>query len=204
MNGYSFTDRVRRVLQIAREEAARLGQDYVGTEHILLALIREGEGVAVAVLTNLSVDFDAIQQRIEHAVKKGNAATPAGPDLPYTSRAKNVLELAMSEARHLHSKYVETEHLLLGVLAEEKGIAAQALGDAGVTLQAARAETFRLLGTAVPYVERDTEDEVARRILAKASELVGALVAQPPPHAARVHEIGTELKALMDELRDLV
>lgn len=95
-------------------------------------------------------------------------------------------------------------HLLLGVLAEEKGIAAQVLGDAGVTLQAARAETFRLLGTAVPDVERDTEDEVAQRLLAKASELVGALVAQPPPHAARVHEIGTEFKAVMDELRDLV
>ena len=99
MNGYNFTDRVRKVLQMAREEAARLRHEYVGTEHILLGLIREGEGVAAAVLTNLNVDLDNIQQQIEETVKKGKAPTAAGPDLPYTSRAKKVLELAMSEAR---------------------------------------------------------------------------------------------------------
>jgi ATP-dependent Clp protease ATP-binding subunit ClpC len=84
MNGYNFTDRVRKVLQMAREEAARLHHEYVGTEHILLGLIREGEGVAAAVLTNLSVDLDEIQQRIEETVKKGKAPAPEGPDLPYT------------------------------------------------------------------------------------------------------------------------
>ena len=128
MNGYNFTDRVRKVLQMAREEAARLHHEYVGTEHILLGLIREGEGVAAAVLTNLSVDLDDIQQKIEETVKKGKAAAAAGPDLPYTSRAKKVLELAMSEARELGHSYVGTEHLLLGLLREEKGIAAQVLG----------------------------------------------------------------------------
>ncbi|MDH3369631.1 MAG: NDP-hexose 4-ketoreductase, partial [Gemmatimonadota bacterium] len=129
MNGYNFTDRVRKVLQMAREEAARLHHEYVGTEHILLGLIREGEGVAAAVLTNLSVDLDEIQQKIEETVKKGKAPAPEGPDLPYTSRAKKVLELAMSEARELNHSYVGTEHLLLGLLREEKGIAAQVLGD---------------------------------------------------------------------------
>jgi len=150
MNGYNFTDRVRKVLQMAREEAARLHHEYVGTEHILLGLIREGEGVAAAVLTNLNVDLEEIQQKIEETVKKGKAAAAAGPDLPYTSRAKKVLELAMSEACELNHSYVGTEHLLLGLLREEKGIAAQVLTDAGVNLEQARAETLRLLGSEMP------------------------------------------------------
>ncbi|MBM4188159.1 MAG: ATP-dependent Clp protease ATP-binding subunit [Gemmatimonadetes bacterium] len=150
MNGYNFTDRVRKVLQMAREEAARLHHEYVGTEHILLGLIREGEGVAAAVLTNLSVDLEEIQQKIEETVKKGKATSAPGPDLPYTSRAKKVLELAMTEARELNHSYVGTEHLLLGLLREEKGIAAQVLTDAGVTLEQARAETLRLLGSEMP------------------------------------------------------
>jgi ATP-dependent Clp protease ATP-binding subunit ClpC len=150
MNGYNFTERVRKVLAMAREEAARLHHEYVGTEHILLGLIREGEGVAAAVLQNLSVDLDEIQQKIEETVKKGKAAQTTGPDLPYTSRAKKVLELAMSEARELNHSYVGTEHLLLGLLREEKGIAAQVLTDTGVNLEAARTETLRLLGTEMP------------------------------------------------------
>src|SRR2546421_12088170 len=100
--------------------------------------------VAAAVLTNLNVDLEEIQQKIEETVKKGKAAAAAGPDLPYTSRAKKVLELAMSEARELNHSYVGTEHLLLGLLREEKGIAAQVLTDAGVNLEQARAETLRL------------------------------------------------------------
>ncbi|HEY4215919.1 MAG TPA: ATP-dependent Clp protease ATP-binding subunit [Gemmatimonadaceae bacterium] len=150
MNGYNFTERVRKVLAMAREEAARLHHEYVGTEHILLGLIREGEGVAATVLQNLSVELDDIQQKIEETVKKGKAGQTTGPDLPYTSRAKKVLELAMSEARELNHSYVGTEHLLLGLLREEKGIAAQVLTDAGVNLDAARAETLRILGTDVP------------------------------------------------------
>ncbi len=149
MNGYNFTERVRKVLAMAREEAERLRHEYVGTEHILLGLIREGEGVAAAVLQNLSIDLDEIQQKIEDTVKKGKAAAATGPDLPYTSRAKKVLELAMAEARDLTHNYVGTEHLLLGLLREEKGIAAQVLTDAGINLDAARAETLRLLGTDV-------------------------------------------------------
>jgi ATP-dependent Clp protease ATP-binding subunit ClpC len=150
MNGYNFTERVRKVLAMAREEAARLHNEYVGTEHILLGLIREGEGVAAAVLQSLNADLDEIQQRIEEQVKKGKAAQATGPDLPYTSRAKKVLELAMAEARELDHSYVGTEHLLLGLLREEKGIAATVLTDLGVTLQAARGETLRLLGTEGP------------------------------------------------------
>src|SRR5687767_15304986 len=159
MNGYNFTERVRKVLAMAREEAARLHHEYVGTEHILLGLIREGEGVAAAVLQNLSVDLDEIQQKIEDTVKKGKASQTTGPDLPYTSRAKKVLELAMSEARELSHSYVGTEHLLLGLLREEKGIAAQVLTDAGDNLDAARAETLRLLGTEMPQGNAPTAQQ---------------------------------------------
>src|SRR5246500_5716394 len=150
MNGYNFTERVRKVLAMAPEEAARLHHEYVGAEHILLGLIREGEGVAATVLQNLNVELEEIQQKIEETVKKGKAGQTTGPDLPYTSRAKKVLELAMSEARELNHSYVGTEHLLLGLLREEKGIAAQVLTDAGVNLEQARAETLRLLGTEMP------------------------------------------------------
>ena len=169
MNGYNFTERVRKVLAMAREEAARLHHEYVGTEHILLGLIREGEGVAATVLQNLSVELDEIQQKIEETVKKGKAAQTTGPDLPYTSRAKKVLELAMSEARELSHSYVGTEHLLLGLLREEKGIAAQVLTDAGVNLDAARAETLRILGTEMPQGG------------AQGQQQAGAAPAQTPP-----------------------
>jgi ATP-dependent Clp protease ATP-binding subunit ClpC len=143
---YNFTDRVRKVLAMAREEAIRLQHDYVGTEHILLGLIKEGEGVAAAVLTNLNVDLEQINERIEEAVRKGKATIALG-ELPYTSRAKKVLEYAMAEARELNHSYVGTEHLLLGLLREEKGIAAQVLNSLGVTLEDARAETLKLLGS---------------------------------------------------------
>jgi len=159
MNGYNFTERVRKVLAMAREEASRLHHEYVGTEHILLGLIREGEGVAATVLQNLNVDLDEIQQKIEETVKKGKA--PQASDLPYTSRAKKVLELAMAEARDLSHSYVGTEHLLLGLLREEKGIAAQVLADAGINLDAARAETLRLLGTEMPQGGAATTAEKA-------------------------------------------
>ncbi|MFQ5537885.1 MAG: ATP-dependent Clp protease ATP-binding subunit [Gemmatimonadota bacterium] len=145
---YNFTDRVRKVLAMAREQAIRLQHDYVGTEHILLGLIREGEGVAAAVLTNLNVDLEQIHERVEESVRKGKATIALG-ELPYTSRAKKVLEFAMAEARDFNHSYVGTEHLLLGLLREEKGIAAQVLNSLGVTLEEARAETLKVLGSDV-------------------------------------------------------
>ena len=159
MNGYNFTERVRKVLAMAREEAARLHHEYVGTEHILLGLIREGEGVAATVLQNLSVELDDLQQKIEETVKKGRPDQTFAQDLPYSSRGKKVLELAMDEARVLEHSYVGTEHLLLGLLREKKGVAAQVLNVAGVNLDAARAETLRILGTATtlgPQEQRHT------------------------------------------------
>ncbi|HAT38272.1 MAG TPA: NDP-hexose 4-ketoreductase [Gemmatimonadetes bacterium] len=145
---YNFTDRVRKVLAMAREEAIRLQHDYVGTEHLLLGLIREGEGVAAVVLQNLNVDLEQISERVEESVREGKATIALG-ELPYTSRAKKVLEFAMTEARDFSHSYVGTEHLLLGLLREEKGIAAQVLNSLGAMLDEARAETIKVLGADV-------------------------------------------------------
>jgi ATP-dependent Clp protease ATP-binding subunit ClpC len=147
MNGYSFTERVRKVLAMAREEAARLHHDYVGTEHVLLGLVREGEGVAAQVLQNLNVELDDLRQKVEEMVEKGKNAQTTGPDLPYSSRAKKVLELAMAEARHLNHQYVGTEHLLLGLIREKRGVAAEVMSSVGVTIETARAEVLAILGT---------------------------------------------------------
>jgi len=146
MDGFNFTERVRKVLAHAREESARLHHEYVGTEHILLGLIREGGGVGFEVLEKLG-DPAAIRETVEATLKRGRSDVKVGPDLPYTSRAKKVLELAMAEARELNHSYVGTEHLLLGLLREEKGIAAQVLVHHGVTLDRARAKTLDLLSS---------------------------------------------------------
>lgn len=148
-NGYNFSERVRRVLAQAREEAARLHHEYVGTEHILLSIIAEEDGVAHAVLEAQGINRGNLKREVDAAVKKGRASH-TGPDLPYTSRAKKVLELSMSEARELNHSYVGTEHLLMGLIREEKGIGAQVLAEAGLTLEIARRETLRLLGANPP------------------------------------------------------
>jgi ATP-dependent Clp protease ATP-binding subunit ClpC len=150
VDGFNFTERTRVALAMAREEAGRLRHEYVGTEHILLGLIREGGGVAMAVLRNLGIDPQEIVRHLETCIRPGRPGSTPGPDLPYTSRAKRVLEEAMAEAREIRHSYVGSEHLLLGLLRENNGIAAQVLFDAGLTLAAARAETLRLLGSEIP------------------------------------------------------
>jgi ATP-dependent Clp protease ATP-binding subunit ClpA len=179
MSGYNFTDRVRTVLQMAREEAARLHHEYVGTEHILLGLAREGEGVAAAVLTNLGADLDDIRRTIEKAVKEGEPSTAAGPDLPYTSKAKRVLEFAMKEARDMNHSFVGTEHLLLGLMGEGQGIGAQVLAEFGVSLKQARAETLRLLSGgkgAQPLPRRSHSRSTGFAIRGSSLRLVGGVV----------------------------
>jgi catechol 2,3-dioxygenase-like lactoylglutathione lyase family enzyme len=145
MNGYNFTERSRVVLMLARTEAERLNHEYVGTEHLLLGLIREGEGIANAVLENLNVNAAEVRSTIENIVQKGQNPRP-DIGLPFTSRAKKAIELAMEYARDLNHNYVGTEHLLLGLLREQKGIAAQVLLHAGLTTEAAVKEVRRLLG----------------------------------------------------------
>ncbi|MDP2789354.1 MAG: Clp protease N-terminal domain-containing protein [bacterium] len=147
---------------MAREEALRLHHEYVGTEHILMAIAREGEGVAACVLMNLGAEPDDVLTRAEEVVRPGKS--DMGPDLPYTSRAKRVLDLAMSEARELDHSYVGTEHLLLGLLREERGIGAQVLTDfEGVSLETTRAEMLRLLGTDLAQLRRVNSDATIQK-----------------------------------------
>jgi ATP-dependent Clp protease ATP-binding subunit ClpC len=168
MSGYNFTERMRKVLAMTREEAVELGHDYVSTQHILLGIIAEGEGNAATVMRTLGVDLRALAERVKALSKPGQSGSRVGPDLPYTSAGKKVLELAMSEARDLDHPYVGTEHLLLGLVREAKGVAAQALGEAGVELSAARTEIERLVSAQTSQVEsarRAAWDRVtARRI----------------------------------------
>lgn len=147
MNGYNFTNGIRAVLSKAREEAARLHHEYVGTEHMLLGLLRRDEGVAITALRDLGIDLDRMRTNVEEVIRAGSAAAHTGPDLPYTSRAKYVLELAMKSARELDHSYVGSEHLLLGMLREQKGVAAQVLAEAGVTEASAREAVLKILGT---------------------------------------------------------
>src|SRR6476469_2355150 len=144
---YNFTDRVRQVLRRAREVALEMQHEYVGTEHLAIAVALEPDGPATAVLEALGARRDDIVARVRGAITPGNSGRRIGPDLPYTSRAKKVLELTMAEARLLRHDYVGTEHLLLGILAEETGMGAQVLSSMGVTLDRAREEMRALLGS---------------------------------------------------------
>ncbi len=140
-----FTERARKVIILAREEAIRLGHNFVGTEHLLLGLIREGDGLAVAILKKLNVNIGSVKSEIEKIVSAGSEFSPAG-EIPFTPQAKKVLEYAISEARSLGHNYIGTEHLLLGLIREAEGIASLVLRDFGVSVAAAKAQAQELLG----------------------------------------------------------
>jgi len=144
-----FTERAQRVILIAQEEAKRLNHDYVGTEHILLGLIALGEGVAAQVLANLGVDLRRVRAEIEKIVGTGDNVMLLG-EIPFTPRAKKVLELAVEEAQNMGHSHVGTEHLLLGLIREEEGVAAQVLENLGVRLDIVREEVISLLGEGQP------------------------------------------------------
>ena len=139
-----FTNRSRKVLSLSQEEAQRLRHNYIGTEHLLLGLIREGDGVAAKVLTNLGVKLDEARSSVESIIGQGKR--PVRGEIGLTPRAKKVIELAVDEARHMNHHYIGTEHLLLGLVREGEGIAAGVLEDLGVNLNEVRAETKRVLG----------------------------------------------------------
>jgi ATP-dependent Clp protease ATP-binding subunit ClpC len=140
-----FTDRARKVMQLANQEAQRFNHEYIGTEHILLGLVKEGSGVAANVLKNLDVDLRKIRLEVEKIVQSGPDMVTMGK-LPQTPRAKKVIEYAMEEARNLNHNYVGTEHLLLGLIREQEGVAAQVLMNLGLKLEDVREEVLNLLG----------------------------------------------------------
>ena len=140
-----FTDRARKVMGLARQEAQRFNHQYIGTEHILLGLIQEGSGVAANVLRNLDVDPEKIRVEVEKIVQDGPTMATLG-QLPFTPRAKKVLELASEEATNLRHNYIGTEHLLLGLIRENEGVAAQVLMNLGLKLEEVREEVLELLG----------------------------------------------------------
>ena len=147
-----FTDRAKKVMNLARQEAQRFNHEYLGTEHVLLGLVQEGSGVAANVLKNMGIDLNKIRSEVEKIVKTGPSMVTMG-QLPFTPRAKKVLELAMEEASNLGHNYIGTEHLLLGLIKENEGIAAQVLLNLGVKLEDVREEVLEFLGADT------TEDE---------------------------------------------
>jgi ATP-dependent Clp protease ATP-binding subunit ClpC len=149
-----FTDRARKVMQLANQEAQRFNHEYIGTEHILLGLVKEGSGVAANVLKNLEVDLRKIRLEVEKIVQSGPDMVTMGK-LPQTPRAKKVIEYAMEEARNLNHNYVGTEHLLLGLLREQEGVAAQVLMNLGLKLEDVREEVLNLLGHGLEGAEAE-------------------------------------------------
>jgi ATP-dependent Clp protease ATP-binding subunit ClpA len=138
-----FTERARRVVVLAQEEARMLNHDYIGTEHILLGLIHEGQGVAAKSLESLGISLEAVRQQVTLIIGQGQQA-PSG-HVPFTPRAKKVIELSMREAKELGHNYVGTEHILLGLIREGSGVAAQVLVKLGADLDGVRQQVVRLL-----------------------------------------------------------
>ncbi|MDL4841355.1 ATP-dependent protease ATP-binding subunit ClpC [Aquibacillus rhizosphaerae] len=139
-----FTERAQKVLALSQEEAVRLGHNNIGTEHILLGLVSEGEGIAAKALSSLGLETEKIQQEVEQLIGKGQKVSQT---IHYTPRAKKVIELSMDEARKLGHSYVGTEHILLGLIREGEGVAARVLNNLGVSLNKARQQVLQLLGS---------------------------------------------------------
>jgi ATP-dependent Clp protease ATP-binding subunit ClpC len=169
-----FTDRARKVMQLANQEAQRFNHEYIGTEHILLGLVKEGSGVAANVLKNLDVDLKKIRLEVEKLVQSGPDMVTMGK-LPQTPRAKKVIEYSMEEARNLNHNYVGTEHILLGLLREQEGVAAQVLMNLGLKLEEVREEVLNLLGHGIEGAEGSE----------RPGGLPGAPSGEAPPRAGK-------------------
>lgn len=171
-----FTDRARKVMGIANHEAMRFFHEYIGTEHILLGIIQEGSGVAATVLKDFNIDLHRIREEVEKLVRHGPAESPIAK-LPLTPRAKRVVEQAIEEARTLHHDHVGTEHLLLGVLHDHDGLAAQVLMNLGVTLSNVRQAVVSALdptGSAPPAGPASGANAAAAEVVKFAELLRGA------------------------------
>ncbi len=143
-----FTDRARRVMGLARQEAERLRHGYIGTEHLLLGIVEEGSGVAASVLRNLDVDLDRARTEVESRVARGDGPPTADEQIPFTPRARKALELSLQESARLGHAYVGTEHILLGLIREKEGVAAQVLRVLGARIGPVRDEVLDVIGPA--------------------------------------------------------
>ncbi len=158
-----FSERARRVLSLAQEEAQRFNHNYIGTEHILLGLVRETEGVAARVLYNLGVELSKVRSAVEFIIGRGEKAVPG--EIGLTPRAKKVIELAVDEARRLNHSYIGTEHLLIGLLREGEGVAAGVLESLGVTLEKVRNETNRILSQSMSQSQSSSRGSTRTPVL---------------------------------------
>lgn len=163
-----FTDRVRKVFKLANQEAQRCNHQYFGTEHILLGLIKAGRGVGTYVLRDLDVDLDRARDEVERLIIRGPDIVILGK-LPLTPGVKNVIEYSLEEARNLKHDFVGTEHILLGLLREREGVAAQVLMSLGVTLEGAREGIVNLIGHGIEKNERETQFEMSEVVAARIS-----------------------------------
>src|SRR6188508_2467149 len=154
-----FTDRARRVVVLAQEEARMLNHNYIGTEHILLGLIHEGEGVAAKALESLGISLEAVREQVQEIIGQGQQA-PTG-HIPFTPRAKKVLELSLREALQLGHNYIGTEHILLGLIREGEGVAAQVLVKLGADLSRVRQQVIQLLSGYQTGQEKPGEPQAA-------------------------------------------
>jgi ATP-dependent Clp protease ATP-binding subunit ClpC len=186
-----FTDRARRVVVLAQEEARMLEHNYIGTEHVLLGLIHEGEGVAAKALRALDVDLDTLRREVEALVGRGQQPMP-GQHIPFTPQAKKVLELALRESVQLGHDYIGTEHLLLGLVREGEGPAAQVLQQRGIELNTVRQEVIRLL-----HGHQAGEGRRRRRVAWARPGVEGAAL-EEISHQLRV--LGARLAAIEEKL----
>jgi hypothetical protein len=192
-----FTDRARKVLTLAQDEAQRFNHNYIGTEHLLLGLVREGEGVAARVLENMNVELPKVRTAVEFIIGRGDR--PVVGEVGLTPRAKRVIELAIDEARRLGHNYIGTEHLLLGLVREGEGIAAGVLESLGVNLDKVRHEVIRVLSQGVTddAAGSDASDDTGYRVLdgdvrLGRGALTGAdLGALPPEDRERMERLRT-------------
>jgi ATP-dependent Clp protease ATP-binding subunit ClpC len=213
-----FSDRARRVIVLSQEDARLLNHNYIGTEHILLGLVHEGEGLASRALRSLNVSLEAVRQQVEEIIGQGDS-TP-GVHIPFTPRAKKVLELSLREALQLGHNYIGTEHILLGLVREGEGVACQVLVRLGASLPKVRARVLQLVadgsgeGAAVPTPSLSSElvavlDEARRAAEEKGeSEILPihlflAAVDQPDGAAGRMLQVvGVDPEELRRQLTD--
>jgi ATP-dependent Clp protease ATP-binding subunit ClpC len=185
-----FTDRARRVVVLAQEEARMLNHNYIGTEHILLGLIHEGEGVAATALESMDISLEAVRSQVEAIIGQG-VAVPTG-HIPFTPRAKKVLELSLREAMQLGHNYIGTEHILLGLVREGEGVAAQVLEKLGADLNRIRQVVVALLSSGV---ESERIESETLRSAATPKDQV-RLAAQ---RASRARRLAEQLAASVDD-----